>query len=47
MEMMTRADSRLRGVATAATLVFFWLLARVGVRGIFDWTKPWQEGSFC
>lgn len=46
VEMMTQADSRLRGVATAATLVFFWLLARVGVRGIFDWTKPWQGGLF-
>lgn len=38
------SQTRLRGVALAATMVFFWLLARVGVRGLFDFSRPWRAG---
>lgn len=33
---------RWRGISTAATLVFLWFLARVGLRGIFDFYRPWR-----
>lgn len=41
-EVVFSADIRLRGVATGASLVFLWVLARIGVGGLFDWSKPWR-----
>jgi hypothetical protein len=37
---------RLRGVALASTMVYFWLLARVGVAGLLDFSKPWRLATF-
>lgn len=45
-EMASLGQERLRGVTTAATMFFFWLLARVGVGGLFDWKKPWRMLAF-
>lgn len=35
------AEIRLRGLAIAATMIFLWLLAEVGVAGVFNFRKPW------
>lgn len=40
------SEIRLRGVATAATMVYFWLLARVGLAGVFDFRRPWWGTLF-
>ena len=39
-------DERVFSAGTAASMVLFWLLARVGVRGIFDYTKFWRALIF-
>lgn len=40
---LTDSDQfRLNGIVHATAMVFFWLLSRVGVRGLFDITKPWR-----
>lgn len=41
-EQVFTADIRYRGLSTAATLVFLWVLSRIGVAGMFDWKKPWR-----
>lgn len=41
-EQIFTADIRMRGVATAASLIFLWVLARFGVSGLFEWKKPWR-----
>ena len=33
---------RIVGLAPACSAVFCFLLAHYGIRGIFDWTKPWR-----
>jgi len=40
-------QERLHGVATASTLVFFWVLARVGLAGVFDYSRPWWGALFA
>lgn len=43
---LSMSAARLGGVAIAASLVFFWLLARVGAGGVFDLGRPWRLGLF-
>lgn len=33
---------RLGGVGPMATAILCWMLARWGIRGIFEWNKPWR-----
>ena len=41
-ESVSLDQVRLRGVSLAASLVFLWYLARIGVRDIFDFARPWR-----
>jgi hypothetical protein len=43
---LTNID-RITGLQAACTAVFCFLLARYGLRGIFDWTKPWRLIFLC
>ncbi|MEK7780524.1 MAG: hypothetical protein AAB370_03360, partial [Verrucomicrobiota bacterium] len=40
------SEVRLRGLAVASTMVFLWLLASVGAKGVFDFRKPWWGALF-
>ena len=44
--METDIMFRIYGLTTASTGLFFALLARYGIRGVFDWGKPWRAGLF-
>ena len=37
---------RLGGLQIASTSLFAFLLARHGVRGVFDYSRPWRQGLF-
>ena len=36
------SSNRLQGLAPACTGVFCFLLLRYGIRGLFDWARPWR-----
>lgn len=38
---------RIVGLSPASTAIFCFLLIHYGIRGIFDWTKPWRLLFFC
>jgi hypothetical protein len=38
---------RIQGLAPACTAVLCFLLARYGIRGLFDWAKPWRFIFLC
>jgi hypothetical protein len=38
---------RILGLAPACTGIWCFLLAHYGVRGLFDWSKPWRLVFFC
>jgi O-antigen ligase len=38
--------TRLNGFVLAALAMFSWLLARYGITGVFDFTKPWRGALF-
>jgi hypothetical protein len=40
--MITEGMVRISGSVAASFAIVFWLLARFGVAGIFDFTKPWR-----
>jgi hypothetical protein len=40
------ALARISGLSFACSAVYSWLLARYGIRGLFDLTKPWRLGAF-
>jgi len=46
LDVRDSATTRLSGFSVASLAAFSWLLARYGIAGVFDFTKPWRVICF-